>query len=88
MSNDSVSALQPHIQSRILALRDQRVILDVDLAILYGVETKVQAVKRNAARFPADFMFQLTPAEWSALRSQFVTSNGRGGRRYAPYNVG
>lgn len=87
MSSDSVSALQPHIQSRILALRDQRVILDADLAILHRVETKVlvQAVKRNTARFPADFMFQLTPEEWSALRSRFVTSKGRGGRRYAPY---
>lgn len=55
--------------------------------MLYGVQTKVlvQAVKRNAARFPADFMFQLDATEWAALRSQFVTSNGRGGRRTAPY---
>jgi DNA-binding PadR family transcriptional regulator len=59
------------------------------LAELYGVQTKVlvQAVKRNLARFPADFMFQLTGEEFAALRSQFVTSNteGRGGRRTAPY---
>jgi hypothetical protein len=83
----SVTPLQPHIESRILLLREQRVMLDTDLATLYGVETKVlvQAVKRNLARFPADFMFQLTTEEWSALRSQSVTSNGRGGRRYAPY---
>ena len=84
----STPVLQPHIESRILALREQRVMLDADLAVLYGVQTKVlvQAVKRNAARFPADFMFQLTAAEFDSLRSQFVTSNsGRGGRRTAPY---
>ncbi len=61
--------------------------LDADLAQLYGVETRllVQAVKRNLARFPTDFMFQLDSAEWEALRSQIVISKGRGGRRYAPY---
>jgi hypothetical protein len=63
--------------------------LDADLAQLYGVETRVlvQAVKRNAGRFPGDFMFQLSAAEFSALRSQSVISNteGRGGRRTAPY---
>lgn len=62
--------------------------LDADLAELYGVQTKVlvQAVKRNAERFPADFMFQLRSDEWASLRSQFVTSKpGRGGRRTAPY---
>jgi len=84
-----VTALQPVIQSRILALREQRVMLDADLAQLYGVETRalVQAVKRNLARFPADFMFQLSAEEWAALRSQSVISNteGRGGRRTAPY---
>jgi hypothetical protein len=84
-----VTALQPAIQSRILALREQRVMLDADLAQLYGVETRVlvQAVKRNLARFPEDFMFQLSAEEWAALRSQSVISNteGRGGRRTAPY---
>jgi hypothetical protein len=84
-----VTALQPVIQSRILALREQRVMLDADLAQLYGVETRVlvQAVKRNLARFPEDFMFQLSGEEWAALRSQSVISNteGRGGRRTAPY---
>lgn len=79
------------IESKIFVTRGQRVMLDEDLAILYGVETKVllQAVKRNLERFPDDFMFQLDAAEWKTLRSQFVTSNenpvGRGGRRYAPY---
>jgi len=64
------------------------VLLDEDLARLYGVETRVlvQAVKRNPKRFPKDFMLQLNAAEWSALRSQIVISKTRrGGRRYAPY---
>lgn len=81
-------ALQPHIARHILLLREQRVMLDAELAALYGVETKVlvQAIKRNLERFPVDFMFQLDADEYAALRSQFVTSNvGRGGRRYAPY---
>lgn len=79
------------IAQRILLLRGQKVLLDADLAALYEVETKVllQAVKRNQERFPVDFMFQLDAGEWTALRSQSVTSNekpaGRGGRRYAPY---
>ena len=84
-----MSALQPLIGSRILTLREQRVMLDADLAELYGVQTKVlvQAVKRNLPRFPGDFMFQLSAEEFAALRSQTVTSNapGRGGRRTAPY---
>ena len=84
-----MTALQPVIQSRILALREQRVMLDADLAQLYSVETRVlvQAVKRNLARFPEDFMFQLSAEEWASLRSQSVISNteGRGGRRTAPY---
>lgn len=77
------------ITLRIVTVRSQRVIVDADLAALYGVETKRfnEAVKRNAAKFPADFMLTLTTEEFSALRSQFATSNdspGRGGRRYAP----
>jgi hypothetical protein len=87
-----MTALQPLIGSRILSLREQRVMLDADLAELYGVATKVlvQAVKRNLVRFPADFMFQLSGEEFAALRSQSVTSSagnppGRGGRRTAPY---
>jgi hypothetical protein len=64
------------------------VMLDHDLALLYGVETKVlnRAVKRNLQRFPLDFMFQLTPEEADVLRCQIGTSKkGRGGRRYLPY---
>ena len=84
-----MTALQPLIGSRILKLREHRVMIDADLAELYGVQTKVlvQAVKRNLVRFPEDFMFQLTAEEFAALRSQSVTSNteGRGGRRTAPY---
>ena len=78
------------ITLRIATVRSQRVIVDADLAALYGVETKRfnEAVKRNLAKFPADFMFTLTAEEFEALRSQFATSNdsspGRGGRRYAP----
>jgi hypothetical protein len=76
------------IANRILLVRGVRVMLDADLAALYGVETRVlvQAVKRNLARFPADFMFQLAPLEFTGLRSQSVISNiGRGGRRTAPH---
>jgi len=78
----------PAIEKRILVMRERQVMLDEDLADLYDVETRVliQQVKRNAKRFPSDFMFQLTKAEAGALRSQIVISNdGRGGRRYAPY---
>ena len=76
------------ITKQIAVFRHHRVLLDADLAELYGVPTKVllQAVKRNSERFPEDFMFQLNADEWQSLRSQSVTSNnGRGGRRYAPY---
>lgn len=88
MSEARLQSIQPVIQSRILALREHRVMLDADLAQLYGVETRVlvQAVKRNLARFPDDFMFQLTAEEFASLRSQSVISTaGRGGRRTAPY---
>jgi len=75
------------ILKSILVLRGEKVMLDADLAGLYGVETKalLQAVKRNLTRFPEDFMFQLSGDEWSHLRSQFVTSSSWGGRRTAPY---
>jgi hypothetical protein len=76
------------IARAILVLRGQRVLVDAELAALYGVAPKVllQAVKRNRKRFPADFMMQLNAAEWAALRSQSVTSTPqRGGRRYRPY---
>ncbi len=76
------------VTGRIHVLRGQRVILDSDLAALYGVTTGEfnQAVRRNADRFPQDFMFQLTNQEFATLRSQIVTSKGgRGGRQFAPY---
>jgi hypothetical protein len=65
------------IESLILTLRGQKVILDADLAELYGVPTKVfnQAVKRNTDRFPQDFMFQLTAQEWDNLKSRIATSS-------------
>lgn len=73
--------------SKIYLLRNHKVMLDIDLAELYQVETKRlnEQVKRNAERFPKDFMFKLTEEEWESLRSQFATSKkGRGGRRYVP----
>ena len=74
------------IKQHILWIRNEKVLLDSDLANLYGVETRVliQAVMRNIDRFPQDFMFQLDKQEFENLRSQFVTSSW-GGRRYAPY---
>jgi phage regulator Rha-like protein len=76
------------VESRIMFLRHQRVILDSDIAELYGVPLKRlnEQVKRNQERFPSDFVFQLTSKEHATLRSQFATSNkSRGGRRYTPY---
>lgn len=74
------------IERAILVLRGEKVLLDVDIALLYGVETRVlvQAAKRNRERFPSDFMFQLTAEEIESLRSQSVISSW-GGRRYRPY---
>lgn len=86
-SSKSVSVATQRIERAILLLRGQNVLLDSELAELYGVETRVvvQAVKRNQERFPADFMFQLTSEEWDILRSQSVMSSGHGGRRHAPF---
>jgi hypothetical protein len=73
---------------RIVFLRGQRVVLDEDLAAVYGVSTKRlnEQIRRNLERFPEDFLFQLSDQEVSDLRSQFATSKaGRGGRRYKPY---
>jgi len=73
--------------NKIYEIRGHKVMLDSDLAELYGVETKVlnQSIRRNIERFPEDFMFQLTESEWQSLRSQIVTSKiGRGGRTYLP----
>lgn len=80
--------IQP-IQNKIYEIRGQRVMLDFDLAELYQIETKAlkQAVRRNSERFPADFMFEVTPEEYNSLivcsGSQNVTS--KGGRRYMPF---
>lgn len=76
------------VESRIFVLRGQRVILDADLARLYGVPVKRlnEQVKRNHSRFPSDFVFQLKAKEQESLKSQHATSKpGRGGRRYPPY---
>ena len=87
MPPESVTPVE-HIQSRILVLRGVRVILDADLAALYGVPTKRlnEQVARNARKFPADFCFILTAEEVANLRSQNATSSSgpHGGRRYAP----
>lgn len=71
---------------RVRVARDTRVILDADLAALYGVETcaLVQAARRNPDRFPPDFMFELTPDEWAALRSATPANDGLGGRQTPP----
>ena len=75
------------IQSKIYELRGQKVMLDFDLAEMYGTETKrlKETVKRNIRRFPSDFMFELSKEEYDCLRSQFATSNKRGGTRYMPF---
>ncbi len=89
MKNDQPLVPLTRIESIILTIRGQRVILDMDLASLYEVETKalIQAVKRNIDRFPEDFMFQLNKDESESLRSQFVTlKTGRGQhRKYLAY---
>jgi hypothetical protein len=79
---------ESRIARHIVIVRGHKVMLDRDLAVLYGVSTTRlnEQVQRNRERFPADFMFQLTPEETDSLRSQFAISNtGRGGRRYLPY---
>ena len=78
-SEKSVSLPDEIVLSKIHVIRDQRVMLDRDLAELYGVETKKlkQAVKRNIERFPNDFMFKLNQKEFENLRSQIVTSSRR-----------
>jgi len=75
------------VERSIYTIRGHRVMLDSDLAVLYRVQTRalVQAVRRNPRRFPADFMFRLTPGEFQNVRSQSVISRLAGGRRYAPY---
>jgi hypothetical protein len=78
----SASLTQPDPAALIVIIRRQRVILDADLAALYGVPTRAlnQALKRNAQRFPETFAFQVTAAEWEAMRSQNVTASKRNAR--------
>jgi len=85
MSKNLPSKIQP--DELIIRVRGQSVILDADLAALYGVETKRlnQQYRRNKKRFPEDFAFQLSEQEWKNLRLQFATSRGHGGRRVPPF---
>src|SRR5689334_5612563 len=97
LTTTSVAVSVRLIEQRIYLIRGQKVMIDVDLAALYGVTTKRlnESVSRNNKRFPEDFMFRLTKEEAECLRSQFATSNlrsqivisssGYGGRRYMPY---
>ncbi len=84
--NKEIAIPDEVVMSKIYQIRGQKVMIDRDLAELYGVETKAlkQAVKRNLDIFPEHFMFELTKKEFSNLRSQFVTSSW-GGQRYLPY---
>ena len=86
MADMKLIASVEQIESRIFVIRGQKVMLDADLAELYGVETKRlnEQVSRNRERFPEDFMFQLTAEEFANLKSQFATSSW-GGRRKLPY---
>ncbi|MCK5565296.1 MAG: ORF6N domain-containing protein [Planctomycetes bacterium] len=86
-SSESIIPVE-RIKDVIFVIRGHKVMVDSELARLYGVETRIliQSAKRNIERFPTDFMFQLSEAEAESLRSQIVISKvGRGGRRYAPY---
>ena len=88
MANESAIATVTGMDSQIHLIRGQRVMLDSDLAVIYGVTTAAlnQALKRNRSRLPGDFAFQLSAEEHAALRSQIVISNkSRGGRRYLPW---
>jgi hypothetical protein len=87
MTDESAILPVKHIETLIHLIRGERIILDTDLARLYGVETRslIQAVKRNLERFPDDFMFRLTSVERDCLTSQIVMSKSRGGRRTMPY---
>ncbi len=88
MSNNKVAVSEEVIMNKIYLVRDQKVMLDRDLAELYGVETKrlKEAVRRNIARFPKDFMFEMTKEEFLNWRTQFATSNAdKMGLRYIPF---
>ena len=89
MSQEKSVISDESVVDKIYYIRNQKVMIDRDLALLYGVETKVlkQAVRRNLNRFPEDFMFELDSSEFKNWRSQIVTSNSdRMGLRYAPTN--
>ena len=75
------------IETKIYEVREQKIMLDFDLAELYETETKYlkRAVRANVKRFPPDFMFELSKTEWETLRCNFSTSNKRGGTRYLPF---
>jgi hypothetical protein len=81
-----LNAGDQEIAEKVYLVRGRKIMLDKDLAEMYGVETKrlIEQVNRNPLRFPAEFMFRLTNEEFDVLRSQFATSK-RGGRRYTPY---
>jgi hypothetical protein len=86
--NNTAIVLAKRVSTKILVLRNQKVILDTDLAELYGVSVKRlnEQVKRNPKRFPPDFLFTLTAPEYDNLRSQTATSSSsHGGRRYLPH---
>lgn len=85
MDNEIITT--ENIRAKIYEIRGQKVMLDYDLAALYGVETKnlKRAVKSNIERFPNDFMFELTKEEFEILRCKIFTSNARGGTRYMPF---
>jgi hypothetical protein len=87
MDKDVALVPPERIERSILLIRGHKVMLDTDLAALYGVETGqlVRAVKRNISRFPHDFMFQLSKDEFENLRCHFGTSSQWGGFRYPPY---
>jgi len=86
MKENKLTVPDELVMNKIYFIRNQKVMLDRDLAALYGVETKVlkQSVKRNIERFPEDFMFEMTDLEFQNLRSQIVTSSW-GGQRYLPF---
>ena len=87
---DKITAMEISlIQNRIYEVRWYKVMLDFDLAVLYGVETKRlnEAVKRNSERFPADFMFRLTVKEWDTIRSQFATASVKKNSKSQIYKV-
>jgi phage regulator Rha-like protein len=86
MPSESLIPIESLIE-KILIIKNQKVMLDSDLAALYGVSTKRlnEQVKRNTKRFPSDFMFRLSKKTFEELKSHSATSKGKGGRRYPPY---